>query len=97
MSSDNLVVILNHKQAINQRSLIMSIEQAVVEKLKTLPVEKQQEVLDFVEFLQSKTLNNSHQNSVPASVMTLAQQYIGCVEGAEDLSTNQKYMEGYGA
>ena len=29
----------------------MTIEQAVVEKLRVLPVEKQQEVLDFVEFL----------------------------------------------
>ncbi|AFZ29966.1 hypothetical protein Glo7428_1401 [Gloeocapsa sp. PCC 7428] len=76
----------------------MSIEQTVIEKLKTLPVEKQQEVLDFVEFLQSKRLeNSSHQERVPASVFTLAQQYIGCVEGAEDLSTNKKYMEGYGA
>jgi len=33
----------------------MNIEQTVVEKLKTLPPEKQREVLDFVEFLQNKT------------------------------------------
>jgi len=29
----------------------MTIEQAIVEKLRALSVEKQQEVLDFVEFL----------------------------------------------
>jgi hypothetical protein len=76
----------------------MSIEQ-IVEKLKTLPLEKQQEVLDFVEFLQSKTLENvSNQERVPdVSVMTVAQQYIGCVEGSENLSINKKYMEGYGS
>jgi hypothetical protein len=34
----------------------MTIEQAVVEKLRALPVEKQQEVLDFVEFLQRKSV-----------------------------------------
>lgn len=34
----------------------MSIEQAVVEKLRTLPPDKQQEVLDFVEFLQQKNI-----------------------------------------
>jgi hypothetical protein len=34
----------------------MTIEQAVVEKLRVLPVEKQQEVLDFVEFLQHRSL-----------------------------------------
>jgi hypothetical protein len=34
----------------------MTIEQAVVEKLRVLPVEKQQEVLDFVEFLHRKSV-----------------------------------------
>jgi hypothetical protein len=32
----------------------MSVEQLVLEKLRLLPLEKQQEVLDFVEFLQHK-------------------------------------------
>lgn len=32
----------------------MRIEQAVLEKLRSLPLEKQQEVLDFVEFLEQK-------------------------------------------
>ena len=69
----------------------MSIEQIVVEKLKTLPPEKQQEVLDFVEFLQSKALQSGVKSqdgeSTAVSVLTLAQQYIGCVEGPGDLST----------
>jgi mRNA-degrading endonuclease RelE of RelBE toxin-antitoxin system len=30
------------------------IEQAVLDKLRSLPLEKQQEVLDFVEFLEQK-------------------------------------------
>ena len=33
----------------------MSIEQTLVEKLRALPPEKQQEALDFVEFLEQKT------------------------------------------
>lgn len=77
----------------------MNIEQTVLEKLKTLPPEKQQEVLDFVEFLQSKThqkQSKSQQGEPVVSVLTLAQKYIGCVEGPGDLSTNKKYMEGYG-
>ncbi|MFB2978383.1 DUF2281 domain-containing protein [Microseira sp. BLCC-F43] len=32
----------------------MNIEQAVLEKLRQLPVDKQQELLDFVEFLYQK-------------------------------------------
>ena len=33
----------------------MSPEEAVVEKLRALPPERQREVLDFVEFLESKS------------------------------------------
>lgn len=40
----------------------MSIEQTVIEKLKTLPPEKQQEVLDFVDFLQNRTLDGESKN-----------------------------------
>ena len=36
----------------------MSIEEAVVEKLRELPPERQREVLDFVEFLGSKSQVN---------------------------------------
>lgn len=32
----------------------MKIEQIILEKLRSLPLEKQQEVLDFVEFLEQK-------------------------------------------
>jgi hypothetical protein len=32
----------------------MSIEQSILEKVRALPSDKQQEVLDFVEFLQQK-------------------------------------------
>ncbi len=78
----------------------MSIEQTVLEKLKTLPIDKQQQVLDFVEFLQSKThaKESNHQEDKPVlSALALAQKWVGCVEGGPpDLSTNKKYMEGYG-
>ncbi|AFY87777.1 DUF2281 domain-containing protein [Chroococcidiopsis thermalis] len=33
----------------------MSIEQAIIDNLRVLPLEKQQEVLDFVEFLKTKS------------------------------------------
>jgi hypothetical protein len=32
----------------------MNIEQAILESLQKLPLDKQQEVLDFTEFLQQK-------------------------------------------
>jgi len=78
----------------------MNIEQTVVEKLKTLPPEKQQEVLDFVEFLQSRTdrkESNSQEAESVVSALTLAQKLAGCLEGGPpDLSTNKNYMDGYG-
>jgi 5-methylcytosine-specific restriction endonuclease McrA len=39
----------------NNRGAMMTIEQAVLENLRGLPTEKKQEVLNFVEFLRSKT------------------------------------------
>ncbi|MGQ9870111.1 DUF2281 domain-containing protein [Leptodesmis sp.] len=109
-------------------SLPMNIPQTVLEKLETLPLDKQQAVLDFVEFLQSKT-NGSYppHSSSPTksaleaagdlvgcvkdeaereqeepldkpeiSFLQAAREFIGCVEGPGDLSTNSKYMDGYG-
>ena len=36
----------------------MSLEQAILEKVRALPPEKQQEILDFAEFLQVKLQQN---------------------------------------
>jgi Protein of unknown function (DUF2281) len=77
----------------------MTVQEIIVEKLSTLPLEKQQEVLDFVEFLlaqmQKRELPSENEEQA-VSVFTLAQKFIGAVEGPGDLSTNKKYMEGYG-
>lgn len=82
------------------RLVVMSIEQTVVEKLRALPPEKQQEVLDFVEFLQAKTPRRelSNQDGKPVgSFLSLAQKWVGCLEGGpDDLSSNKKYLNGYG-
>ncbi len=42
----------------------MSLEETVVDKLRALPVEKQLEVLDFVEFLRQKTSVKQPRRSV---------------------------------
>jgi len=42
----------------------MNLEQAVLYKLRALPPERQQEVLDFVEFLQQKTIVKRQLKSV---------------------------------
>jgi hypothetical protein len=42
----------------------MNLEQAVLDKLRALPPDKQQEVLDFAEFLQQKNLPRKPLKSV---------------------------------
>jgi hypothetical protein len=39
---------------------------------------------------------NGQRAPVPVSFLEAAGDLIGCVEGPGDLSTNPKYMEGYG-
>jgi Protein of unknown function (DUF2281) len=78
----------------------MTIQEIIIEKLNTLPLEKQQEVLDFVEFLQARMGNKDlppKKWPPGVSALTAAQEFAGCVEGPEDLSTNKKYMEGFGS
>lgn len=42
----------------------MNLEQSILEKVHVLPPEKQQEVLDFVEFLQDKSVPKQPRRSV---------------------------------
>lgn len=77
----------------------MTISQLIAEKLDALPPDKQQEVLDFVEFLQRKATmtNGSEPRAEERSALAAAQKWAGYIEGGpEDLSTNPQYMEGYG-
>jgi hypothetical protein len=76
------------------------IELQVLEGLRILPQHKQEEVLDFIEFLKLKTasLDVAPEKAQPAQVSFIdaAKKYIGCVEGPGDLSSNRDYMQGYG-
>ncbi len=77
------------------------LEQQIVDELRILPLDKQQEVLDFIERLKEKLMMNSTENTVrptkPILFGEVADKYSGCVEdGPEDLSANKAYMEGFG-
>jgi Protein of unknown function (DUF2281) len=50
---------------------VRQIEQAVVEKLRVLPPEKQQEVLDFVEFLEQKNAAKQPRQSLMGALSHL--------------------------
>jgi hypothetical protein len=77
----------------------LSIIQTATEKMRSLPPEKQQEVLNFIEFLQNQIAqkNTTIEQIEPISFLEAAQQFAGCVDGGPgDLATNKQYLEGLG-
>ena len=54
----HIVEIKKFVQNIYLKSMKMSMEEIIIDKVKMLPVDKQQEVLDFVEFLLAKIPNS---------------------------------------
>ena len=73
----------------------MSIEQAVLERLRTLPPATQQEVLNFVEFLASRQPQIAV--SETSTLLDRASDLIGSIPDLPpDLSTNKSYFQGFG-
>lgn len=72
------------------------LTQTIVERLNTLTPQQQQEVVQFIEFLQFKT-QNVQGNTKPVSFYEAAQEYLGCVDGGPgDLATNKEYLRNLG-
>jgi hypothetical protein len=81
----------------------MTVLEIAMKKMQDLPQQRQQEVLDFIEFLAlrsgsefSDTISdNTEKENV--SARDVLNKWAGIMEnGPADLSTNPKYMEGYG-
>ncbi len=49
---------------------MINIEQSILENLRELPTEKQQEVLDFTEFLRQKTQPSSPESLINKTQLT---------------------------
>lgn len=72
----------------------MTIAEVIQQKIYHLPLQYQQEVLHFMEFLLQKS-TNSTENSL--SALELAGDLVGCLDdGPGDLATNPKHFEGFG-
>jgi Protein of unknown function (DUF2281) len=73
------------------------LSQQILQTLEALPTNDQQQVLDFVEFLQTKRRAAASITEMTSqSFLEVAQASIGAGEGPGDLSTNPDYMQGYG-
>ncbi len=81
----------------------MTVLEKVLSKMQALPTAQQQQVLQFIDFLAFE-LGDRQVNQEPehpigtkpqGSPRDLLKKWEGAVEGGvEDLSFNQKYMEG---
>ncbi|HUE20549.1 MAG TPA: DUF2281 domain-containing protein [Bryobacteraceae bacterium] len=67
----------------------MTIEEAILEKVRLLPPEKQHEVLDFTEFLQARTATNEPREPLRGLWKDLA---VSVTE--EDISEARREMWG---
>ncbi|TRT84616.1 MAG: hypothetical protein EWV82_08200 [Microcystis aeruginosa Ma_AC_P_19900807_S299] len=72
--------------------------QTILEKLNALTPQQQQEVIDFIEFLQFKAEKKELTEEKTISFYEAAKEYIGCVDGGPgDLATNKDYLRGIGS
>jgi hypothetical protein len=79
--------------------IVMSyLSEQILQKVEALPIEDQQKVLDFVEFIWTKRqkASTTELETTPHSFFEVAQASIGVGEGLGYLSTNPEYMQGYG-
>ncbi len=83
----------------------MTILEKAVSKMQQLPIDRQHQVLKFIEFLTfdlgdrqvAQETENLTTKKTGGSPRDLLRKWEGAVEGGvEDLSYNKKYMEGYG-
>ena len=83
----------------------MTILEKAVSKMQQLPIDRQQQVLKFIEFLTfdlgdrqvDQETENLTAKKTGSSPRDLLKKWEGAVEGGvDDLSYNKKYMEGYG-
>ena len=85
----------------------MTVLEKVLSKIQTLPTVQQQQVLHFIDFLAFE-LGDRQVKKIPevplvddkpvVSCYDLTKKWIGIADDLpDDLSVNQKYMEGYGS
>lgn len=84
----------------------MTVLEKAMSTMQQLPIEKQQEALNFIEFLvfqlSDQQISTAEEVSLTkdkptVSCYDLTKQWIGIADDLpDDLSVNQKYMEGYG-
>lgn len=67
-------------------------EKEIIEQLRKLPVEAQQEALDFVEFLSKKYLQESEDNDSSRKSSILENPFRGMWKDREDMQDSTRWV-----
>ena len=72
----------------------ITIEQRIIKLIKSLPLAKQKQILDFVEFIgsQNKQKDTLQSESKPISALELAGDLIGSLDIGGDLSLKKREL-----
>ena len=95
---DRVGFIIIEIASVSEMIAMSHLAEQILQTVEALPAEDQQQVLNFVEFLQAKRQQAriAEHETAPRSFFEVAQASIGAGEGPGDLSTNPDYMQGYG-
>ena len=74
----------------------INLEETILHKIKDLSHQRQQQVLDFIEFLlqqDAPTEKFLHPDGRPMSALEAAGDLVGCIEGPGDLSMKKQELK----
>ncbi|HJT76895.1 MAG TPA: ribbon-helix-helix protein, CopG family [Gemmataceae bacterium] len=78
------------------RTISLKLADDLFRRLERAARERGQSKSEVVRTALEQFLNGKGTAARPLSALELAGDLVGCVEGPGDLSTNPKYMEGFG-
>jgi hypothetical protein len=77
------------------KTMSLKLTENLLRKLERMARERGQSKSEVVRTALDQFLNGA-QAIPPGSALEAAQPWVGCGEGPGDLSTNPKYMDGFG-
>jgi hypothetical protein len=76
---------------------MLTMKQEAVTVIENLPdTVNIDEIINELTRLRPKKQSRSRTAQTPVSFLEAAKEFIGCVEGPEDLSTNKAYFKDFG-
>jgi Arc/MetJ-type ribon-helix-helix transcriptional regulator len=78
------------------KTISLKLTDYLLRKLERTAQQRGQSKSEVVRTALTQFLNGARPEGRPLSVLELAGDLVGCVEGPGDLSTNPKYMDGFG-